>query len=51
MHEHSSGKNIFYLGWLLKDKGQGQTLKLLKSNISQKRYETERKCQQKLDRK
>ena len=34
MYGLSNGKNIFDLWWLLKVKGQGQTLKILKSNIS-----------------
>ena len=34
MHGLSNGKNIFDLRWPLKVKGQGQTLKTLKSNIS-----------------
>ena len=45
----SNGKNIFDLRWPLKVKGQGQTLKTLKSNIS--KTVGDRKCQQKLDRK
>ena len=34
MHGLSNGRNIFDLWWPLKVKGQGQTLKTLKSNIS-----------------
>ena len=34
MYGLSNGENIFYLRWPLKVKGQGQTLKTLKSNIS-----------------
>ena len=34
MHGLSNGENIFDLRWSLKVKGQGQTLKTLKSNIS-----------------
>ena len=34
MHGLSNGENIFNLRWPLKVKGQGQTLKTLKSNIS-----------------
>ena len=42
--------NIFWPRVTPKVKGQGQTLKTLKSNIS-KRYEIERKCQWELNRK
>ena len=56
MYGLSNGTNIFDLRLLsrvnLRVRGQGQTLKTLKSNISvTKRYEIERKCQWKLDRK
>ena len=34
MYGLSNGENIFHLGWPLQVKGQGQTLKTLKSNIS-----------------
>ena len=34
MYGLSNGENIFDLRWPLKVKGQGQTLKTLKSNIS-----------------
>ena len=34
MYDISNVKNIFDLGWPLKVKGQGQTPKTLKSNIS-----------------
>ena len=34
MYGLSNGENIFDLWWLLKVKGQGQTLKTSKSNIS-----------------
>ena len=34
MYGLSNGENIFDLRWPLKVKGQGQTIKILKSNIS-----------------
>ena len=34
MYRLSNCENIFDFGWLLKVKGQGQTIKILKSNIS-----------------
>ena len=34
MYELSNNENIFDLGWPLKVKGQGQTLKTSKSNLS-----------------
>ena len=50
MHGPSNGGNIFDLRRPLKVKGQGQTLKTLKSNIS-KTVRDREKSQLKLDRK
>ena len=44
MYGLSNNENMSDLEWPFKVKGQGQTLKTLKSNIS-KRYEIESKCQ------
>ena len=50
MYGLSNGEDMFYPRWPLKVEGQGQTLQTL-TRISRKRYEIERKCQWKLDRK